>query len=145
MSTFIIVATVSRCPDGYTVGKLDASHAELVASKWPYVPNTESWFKQMILSNLSVAAFSDADRSVPVSWILQYSHGGMSNLYTLDTHRRQGLAMVVTAALCQLILDDGSDIPPCCNIVENNTASIKMFEKLGFVYSNFKTHYIKTI
>ena len=124
--------------------KLDPSHAELVASKWHFLQSDGNvqWFRELIKKNFSVAAYCDADPSQPVAWILQYSYGTMGHLYTSEDHRRRGLALALTAAMCRQILDDCPGVSPCGCVVERNTAAVEMFEKLGFVYTGIKVYFI---
>ena len=135
-----IVISLCRCPDGYRIGKLEPHHAELVATRWPYRTsfNKVSWFQKLIENFLTVAAFCDDE---PVAWILQYSHGGIGNLYTMESHRRRGLGLAVTAAMCQLVLEKCPEILLWAMIVPENTVSKKMFESLGFVYSEHQTYF----
>ena len=128
-----------RCPDGYRMGKLECKHAELVASKWPYrsSENKLDWIMELIKKFLSVAAFHKKDPSQPVAWILQYGHCGMGNLFTVETHRRQGLGLAAAAALSQEMFAECPDIPVQCLIAKGNTASVNLFKKLGFVHSKF--------
>ena len=121
------------------MGKLECKHAELVASKWPHLlsENKVGWITELIKEFLSVAVFHEEDPSQPVAWVLQYGHFGMGNLFTMETHRRRGLGVAVIAALSREMLAECPDIPVQCLIVMGNTASVNLFEKLGFVHSKF--------
>ena len=127
---------ISRCPEGYMIGRLEPHHAELVASNWTHSRSEHkaSWIRELIEKYASAAAFPIADLSQPVAWILQYGQGGIGNLYTLESHRRKGLGLAVAAALCQQVMETYPDgVLPHCQTVEGNVSSYKLFEKLGFV------------
>ena len=117
-------------------------HAELVASKWQIIqsPNKVLWYKDRINKLTTVAVFSKADPAQPVAWIMQYASGELGSLFTLESHRRKGLGLAVTAAMCRAVLDKYPDIPPHCTIVEKTT-TFKLFEKLGFVDSHIQSYF----
>lgn len=70
-----------------------------------------------------------------VAWCLNYKEGALGMLYTLESHRRMGLAKIVVAGLLLQAFKDiskGTNYPPYCFIEESNEASKSLFRSLGF-------------
>lgn len=65
-----------------------------------------------------------------VSWVLQHEHGIIGNLYTMEDHRRKGLALAVVYEICRKI--KAREEAPIVAIDVKNHASQALFLKLGF-------------
>ena len=100
-----------------------------------------SWFEERIKEYVSVAAFHDSDPSQPVAWALLYATRKIGNLHTLEAHRRKGLGLAVTAALCQVMLDDCTGIPPYSIVNQALTPAVQLMTKLGFVSTGLEVSY----
>lgn len=93
----------------------------------------------MIQSCNSVAIFSEEDESTPVAWNMEYSHGMQAHLYTLESHRRKGLASIVKHRLCQKMIAEG--LIPHYGIMKSNPnfdlLKTSIADKLEFVMSPY--------
>ncbi len=130
--------TSAKCPVGYRLGELVAEHSTLVSSQaemWTAsigrpVSVVEEYHKQCIQRLDSAAVFLDSDFSTPVAWQMQHGISGeLGNLFTIEEHRRKGLATAVKRAVCQKILARG-DIP--ISSVHDDSPSVNLQRKLGF-------------
>ena len=101
-----------RCPAGYTIGRLESHHSDLLRSKWSITQESSEWIQQQIESLKSVAIYHKKSPTQPVSWVLEFQSREMGHAYTMETHRKKGFASLVTIALCQSLLEDSPDIPP---------------------------------
>lgn len=70
-----------------------------------------------------------------------YANRQIGSLYTSEAHRKKGLALAVTAALCRTLLAECPDIPPYC-LVREGDKTHKLFEKLGFVDNHRKVYFL---
>lgn len=68
---------------------------------------------------------------LPVAWTSLAHSNYISNTYTLKEYRRLGLGRAVTTALAARLLQE--DDRASVFIVDNNEASIKLHEQLGFI------------
>ena len=113
-----------------------------MASHWSYFkdwPNRVSWFEERIKNFDSPAIFSKEDNSL-VSWNIQYPDREQGTLFTLEDHRRRGLASVVITALClssQLIMLSQ------VSITEEDNPNVNLLKKLGFIDEEMKFNIIK--
>ena len=126
-----------RCPDGYTLKRLEPQHAEFVSSHWKYIksPSKVAWYEERIKRFHTMAAYCCDNPSKPVAWILQYANREIGSLHTVEQHRNKGLGLVVTAALCRTVLEETPDIP-LYGLVEKGNSVYKLYEKLGWVSSH---------
>ena len=116
-----------------------------MASRDEYFADSDkvSWYKDRILNFPSVAAYSNNDPSEPVSWVMVYATFEIGSLYTSESHRRKGLGQAVMAAMCCILLDNGSGIPPYCLIKTDKIKSKQLVEKLGFTKTEFEAYFIE--
>ena len=128
----------AKCPVGYSLGELRPKHNVHVSSQVDQWINSigmsQSWVeefcKQCIQRLFSAAVFCDSDPTTPVAWQMQYGFSGeLGNLFTVEGHRRKGLATAVKIAVCRKILASG-DIP--ISMVLDNSPNKSLHLKLGF-------------
>lgn len=60
--------------------------------------------------------------------------GPLGNLYISDKHRSKGLGMLLFKAIGKSLGDNDEDT--FAYVLKDNIISIKMMEKIGFVYSD---------
>ena len=88
------------------------------------------------ISSGSVGIFTDS--TTPhrlVSWAIRSENcGAIHHLYTLEEYRGRGLASAVVREMSRRIQDKGQ--VPFCEILVGNTASVALFNRLGFVKDN---------
>ena len=117
-------------------------HAEYVASHWKYLkdwPNRVSWFEERIKNFDSAAIFSTKDYSL-VSWNMQYAGKEHGSLFTIEDHRRRGLATISKTALC---LSSQSILLPQVSVTEEDNPNLNLLKKLGFIDAEMKVNSIK--
>ena len=132
--------SVSRnLPDGFYFKELDISHAEYIGEYWTFWKNMPKLRNEKFrdsISSGSVGIFTDS--ATPhrlVSWAIRSENcGGIHHLYTLEEYRGRGLASAVVREMSRRIQDKGQ--VPFCEIVVGNTASVALFNRLGFVKDN---------
>lgn len=109
-------------------------HASLINDLWPHqVRGSLHLLQNLILANqglMSCGAFPLGEENAPVAWVMTTFYGGVGMLRTADSHRRQGLASLVTRTICKAQAEAGLD--PICNVGHYNKASLKMFRDMGF-------------
>ena len=71
------------------------------------------------------------EKGEPVSWALVREDHSMGVMYTVEEHRKKGLAMEISRDLIRKVIRTGSI--PYVHIVETNTASCKLAEELGMI------------
>ena len=123
------IVVMSRCPAGFSIGKLKPCHSELVRSS----SHPSLWIQQRIENLHSIAIYSDECPTQPVSWNLAYPTREFGNAFTMDGYRRKGFMSLVTAASCRLQLEDCPHIPPIASVDVKNKASYLVLKNLGFV------------
>ena len=99
-------------------------------------PNRVSWFEERIKNFDSAAIFSTEDNSL-VSWNMQYPGRQQGPLFTLEDHRRRGLALVVKTSLCL------SSQLPQVSITEEDNPNVNLLTKLGFIDAEMKVNAMK--
>ena len=112
-----------------------------MASHWKYHkdwPNRVSWFEERIKKFDSAAIFSIDDYSL-VSWNMQYAGRQHANLFTIEDHRRRGLATISKTALC---LSSQSILLPQVSITEEDNPNVHLLKKLGFIDAEIKVNAI---
>jgi len=134
--------TSAECPEGYRLGELAAEHSTLVSSQadtWIAsigrpASVAEKYFEECIQRFDSAAAYCDSDPATPVAWCVEFGMSGdVSNLFTLEGHRKKGLGTAVKRALCQKQLCQGD--MPFSVVVDGSPASNTNWQsKLGFQY-----------
>ena len=112
---------------------LKPEHAEYVAHYWTYHDNWANrviFLKVCIQNFPSAAAFANNNDEQPVAWACTYYFEELGMLYTLESHRRKGLAIAVMATLCQSYQKYSDGIPFAT--YGENASSAAIFERLGF-------------
>ena len=127
-----------RCPPGYTMGRLELHHSDLVRSTWT-ITQESMWIQQKIESLKSIAIYHKESPTQPVSWLLEFPHREMGHGYTVEAHRKKGLGSLALIAFIQSLLKDCPDIPPLGTIEERYIMD-KMIESLGFVQSGYMAY-----
>ena len=84
----------------------------------------------------TVALEADSEDPLPAAWILEYDNGSVGILYTREEHRRRGYGRAVARALAAELAAAHARgeraVPPYCFVAEDNAASLRIFEGLGF-------------
>ena len=82
--------------------------------------------------NFSVGIFTNSTTPHKlVSWAVRSAeYGGIHHLYTLEEYRGRGLASAVVREMSTRVQDKGQ--VPFCEILVGNTASVALFNRLGF-------------
>lgn len=75
------------------------------------------------------ASIHENDRLV--AWVMTQDDGAMGALQVLENHRNKGYGLHVTLALCEQIRSRGKR--PFAYVEKDNTAAIKLMNKIGFV------------
>ena len=126
------------CPEGYFLGTLMEEHDHFAASQGDWFYNfrrpadvAKEFHKQCVQRFGAIAAYHNQDPTTPVAWNIQWSNNGnIGNVFTVEEHRRKGLAVATLVEACSRILAK-EDLPEC-HIEEDNTSSVNLFTKLGF-------------
>lgn len=130
------LALETSAPSHVVLRPLDAhKHAPGINALWPHkVRGSMRLLENLILANhgfMSCGAFPvDDPEGGPAAYVMTTFYGGVGMLRTADSHRRQGLASVVTRVICRAEAEAGLD--PICNVGHYNKASLDMFRRLGF-------------
>lgn len=70
------------------------------------------------------------------AWILEYHNGSIGMLYAREPYRGRGYGRIVvqalTAELASAHAHGDRAVPPFCYVAEDNAASLRIFEGLGF-------------
>jgi len=113
-------------------------HNQLATSQGQWFNNVgrpanvaKEYHKQSVQKLDSIAAYHSEDPTSPASWTMQWAHDStIGNTFTVEAHRRKGLAVAILVEMCKRILAKG-DLPEC-RVLEGNTTSINLLNKLGF-------------
>ncbi len=93
-----------------------------------------NWFDSRMLETGQYFGLWEDERLVSVGGVHVYSPrykvAALGNITTLPNHRGQGLATIVTARLCQSLLETVEAIG--LNVRTDNASAIACYEKLGF-------------
>lgn len=116
------------------MGFPEPEHAALILEHWPYGdPDSEQdrEYVTRCLERGPSSAFYDGEQLV--SWALCGDDMSMGMMHTLASHRRRGIARLVTAHLTVQVCDGGHT--PYCYVVAGNEPPIHLLEELGYVRS----------
>ena len=84
----------------------------------------------------TVALEADSEDPLPAAWILEYDNGAIGMLYTREPFRGRGYGRIVAQTLTsELAAAHGNGtraVPPFCYVAEDNAASLRIFEGMGF-------------
>ncbi|MEO0085808.1 MAG: GNAT family N-acetyltransferase [candidate division WOR-3 bacterium] len=111
---------------GHRVEPLRPADAPTIVSQWPY-GRSVSYVVSRIRRMPSVGI---RRRGRLVAWALTHDDGSMGFLHVVREYRGQGMARVLTVALCTRLLRLG--LVPFNYIVRTNRASIALTESMGF-------------
>lgn len=73
-----------------------------------------------------------------------HKRAGLGILIADDNYRRKGYASMSLAALISYCFNTLRLHQLYCNILANNTESMELFKKLGFIETGIKTEWVKT-
>ncbi|XP_018560923.1 uncharacterized protein LOC108903289 [Anoplophora glabripennis] len=120
----------TKCPPEVYIKKLDTSHAELVNSEWPHRYKDSVKFVSLLIEmNEGYGLFLKSNDEM-VSWALLSMLGQLTMVQTVDCHKKKGYGSLMVKYLSKIIANKGYS--PFGTILEENRASIYMFQKLGF-------------
>lgn len=114
--------------------ELNISDVPLIHSVWPHKdperPDlSHKYLSTMVERNGGVGLVLKSDDSL-ISWALHTDWNGMGMLQTLEEHKQKGYAKVVVNAFAKRLAE--RRISTTLFIIEGNTASESLFQKLGF-------------
>ncbi len=142
-------AASAECPEGYRLGRLAVEHSTYISSQAGQWVNSlgrpagvvKEYFKHCIQRLPSVAVYCDYVPITPVAWQIQHSlNGTLGSLFTVEGHRRKGLATVAAREVCEVIIAQG-DTP--MSSIQDGSSSVKLHSKLGFQHvGNVKDVYL---
>ncbi|XP_071454941.1 uncharacterized protein [Hetaerina americana] len=116
-------------PTGFTISRLDPSHASTVNSVWPYASASSlALVYDTILVNETAGLFEEKNSRL-VSWILHVYYG-LGMLYTEKEYRRRGYGTIMVKALSKRLAENGAEINLLAK--EDNVEANSVFQKLGF-------------
>ena len=124
------------CPTGYSIGTLTEEKSHFAASQGQWFnklgrpPDIVQEYHKQCVKRLDTTAIYEGQDVTPVAWGIQWAYDGtIGNVFTLETHRRRGLATMVLVESCKAILDR-DDIPETC--AHDDNPSTDMCRKVGF-------------
>ncbi|KAH7714554.1 hypothetical protein AAVH_18102 [Aphelenchoides avenae] len=98
-----VSALKQQLPDGYSMVKMDAEgDAQFVTDCWKFKMPNEVGEKRAIPS---YAAGHDASGELAAFELIDVSSGYMFHLFTMEEHRKKGLANAVELANCRLCIE----------------------------------------
>lgn len=115
----------------YELGPLEVKDAPAVNDLWAYKRPTGSvQYIESLIATAQTSCIRVKATGQPVSWALQQSDGSMGMLHTVQEHRRKGLGKVSMMALVRKLQSLNTQV--FCYVVQENTASMKLLESIGF-------------
>ncbi|CAH0392268.1 unnamed protein product [Bemisia tabaci] len=118
------------CPPDVRLAPLSLEYVKLVQSHWfDDVPDAADYITTLITHNQSMGAYSRSTGEL-CAFVLFSEFCTMTILHTMEEHRRKGYAQLIINAICQRLLAEGLIVG--ATVIEGNTASLKLFELLGF-------------
>ncbi|EDW03848.1 GH11461 [Drosophila grimshawi] len=116
-------------PVGIELRSVDPKDAATINENWPHgSPDSLKFVKRLIDYNVSVGAYDEQGKLI--AWCLRLPIGALGLLQVVETHKRLGLGSLMVRYLSRKISDLGDEV--LAPVVTENTASRKLFEKLGF-------------
>ncbi|XP_019875728.2 uncharacterized protein LOC109603679 [Aethina tumida] len=120
----------TSCPPEVLIKKLDVTHVNQINNIWPHkYPNSDKYMTDMIKLNDCYGVFLK-EKGDLVAWAFTHHIGILGIIHTEDNHRKKGHGSLITKFLSKEIAKLG--LKPIGYVVEGNTASESMFEKMGF-------------
>ncbi|KAH7705178.1 Protein T10B10.4 a [Aphelenchoides avenae] len=101
-----VSASKQQLPDGYSVVKMDAVRdVQFVTDCWKFkLPNEAIRTRETLLAIPSYAAKDNASGELSAFELIDVSSGCMYHLFTMEEHRKKGLANAVELANCRLCI-----------------------------------------
>ncbi len=121
-------------PDGYTVDQLHPDEAGKAMQQWKFTGNfsqeaVQQRVEHCIQFHPSVAIRDQ--RGCLVAYEMMSPHGTMAMLHVNPACRGKGLGILTVAELCKKLQGEG--LRKYCHVDAENTASIKVNKKCGFI------------
>lgn len=141
-----LLETEVKPPDGYYFDVLKLEEAKFVDDTWPHqFPGSLARMEHRIKYLPNVALRVNETGELAAFEVMHDEHGFMNHLYTINGHRRKGLATKVEEKLAQLLIQ--RNIVPFKYVVASNTGGKAMtdvnplWEDLGYfgIYMQFFT------
>lgn len=89
--------------------------------------NDRHYFNFLIKRSFLKGAFRDGNL---ISWFVEQYPGCVGTLFTKPEERRHGLAALLNIHMAEKLLQQRERI--YCFVLNNNTASLKLLQKLGY-------------
>lgn len=110
---------------------LKESDAKQCSNSWAWKDvHSESFFRSMIGINGGFA-LCDKETDEILSFGMVNDHLAVGCLNTVEKARGKGYGELITKKICKNIVEN-LDLHPTCYISTENTASIKLFKRIGF-------------
>ena len=106
--TFIIY--YSSAPEGFTCGKLQLHHAQLVSDNWNFAnnwPKKVSYLRELIGNFENRAVFADDNPDTPIAWCIEKPSGELGIAFVAEKYRNKGLFKVVRSGIASATLRNG--------------------------------------
>lgn len=105
---------------------------DMVNDLWTYKSATSRASVEANIRYLTTCGVRDSNGEL-MAWCLEQHYGGIGMLHTREQYRNKRLAELVVKRLCDEMQKKEPKRLIYCFIVVNNTASLRLFEKMGFV------------
>ncbi|XP_017086430.2 uncharacterized protein LOC108118323 [Drosophila eugracilis] len=129
VSKDLIDTFTTEVPSGITLLNLALEDAETINEIWPHRgPNSIKFVRSLIKFNVNLGAYDDNGKLV--AWCLRLPIGSLGLLQVLESHKRLGLGSLLVKSMAKKISALGDQVT--APVVNKNTASKSMFEKIGF-------------
>lgn len=126
---------------GEKIAKLKLADVPLLLANWKYAnesPVAERYTKYCIEKHPTAGVRSD--KGELEAWVIAHTDWTMGMLHTREEHRNKGLGKKLVAYLAREFVRLG--FTPIANVATDNTASLRLFESLGFKSNPNEVHWI---
>ena len=111
----------------YVLDKLTSQDIPMVFEHYMFKDEGIGYIEDIVINELSRCFRLDG---VPVSWVVQREDGSIGIMYTLASHRRNGLGQVLSKHLINDVIAKGQT--PYVHIHTHNEPSLALAKSLGF-------------
>ncbi|CAH0392271.1 unnamed protein product [Bemisia tabaci] len=122
----------SLCPQDVRLAPLSLESVDLIMNCWGVggdLPGADEYIATLITHNPNLGVYSRSTGELR-AFVLFSEFSLLTILYTMEEHRRKGYAQLLCNAMCEKLLPLGFIVG--ATIVKVNTASLALFESLGF-------------